>query len=387
MNSIWNRTLAPAAVLLAALTPAGAQQPPAPPQQPQQNPFCSRLEAQLQAFDRSSGDAARADQMRKLQDSGSAQQAEIDHQEAAAKHANCSDNSFFVLFSGQPAQCGPLKNKIQQLKANLENTRSDIERLQGDPAPERDSQRRAIVVALAQNNCGQQYQAQVVAAPAQRSGLFETLFGPKSPSAPGGDGPGFPGLPGLFSGLGGTYKTVCVRTCDGYYYPISYATTQSRFADDERACRQSCPASEVMLFAHKNPGEDMNQAVSISGQPYTALPNAFRYRQAFDPSCSCRKPGESWSQALKNIDDGTVEQGDIVVNEQRAKALSQPRVDAQGRPIKPELRTNTKPDPKAARPVTPPAPPSAAAQSNDTPDKPDPNRSVRAVGPTFIPAH
>ena len=38
-----------------------------------------------------------------------------------------------------------------------------------------------------------------------------------------------------------------------------------------------------MLFSHRNPGEDINQAVSVTGQqPYTALPNAFRYRTALD---------------------------------------------------------------------------------------------------------
>jgi uncharacterized protein DUF2865 len=392
MVSTWCRALAPVAVLTAALLPVHAQQPPVPASPPQQSPFCARLESQLQAFDRSSSDAARADQMRKLQDTAAGQQAEIDRQEAAAKRTGCQSNDFFALFSGQPAACGPLNNKIKQLKANLDDTRSSIERLQGDPAPERDSQRRAILVALAQNNCGQQYQAQVAATPPpqqQRTGLFESLFGPKPSAAPGESPavPGLPGLPGAFD-YGGTYRTICVRTCDGFYYPISYSTTQSHFAEDEKVCRQSCPAAEVMLFAHKNPGEDVNQAVSISGQPYTSLPNAFRYRQSLDSSCSCRHPGESWSQALKNLDDNTVEQGDIVVNEQRARQLSQPRVDAQGKPVKT--------DPTTARPAAnpsqaaAPAPPSAANASTapvtETPDKRDPNRPVRAVGPTFIPA-
>jgi len=137
-------------------------------------------------------------------------------------------------------------------------------------------------------------------------------------------------------------------------------------------------------------------------QPYTAMPNAFRYRTSLDQSCSCRKPGETWSQALKGTDDPTVEQGDIVVNDQRARQLSQPRSDAQGKPVriapatpaKPELRpsqpttttaataaraaTTATPDATAAAPASNPAP-------ADEPSKPDPNRKVRAVGPTFLP--
>jgi hypothetical protein len=126
----------------------------------------------------------------------------------------------------------------------------------------------------------------------------------------------------------------------------------------------------------------VDQAVSISGQPYTSLPNAFRYRQAFDASCSCRRPGETWSQALKNLDDATVEHGDIVVNEERARSMSQPRVDAQGKPIRPDPRMTTRQTP--ARAATPAAAPASAAQQPS--EKPDPNRPVRAVGPTFLPA-
>jgi hypothetical protein len=146
----------------------------------------------------------------------------------------------------------------------------------------------------------------------------------------------------------------------------------------------------VQLYSHRNPGEDINQAVSVNGQqPYTAMPNAFRYRTSFDKSCSCRRPGETWAQTLKNIDDTTVEQGDIVVNDQRARQLSQPRVDAQGKPIRQAPLAPAKPDPKAAQ-IPPPAPaaaPVAAADAApDEPSKPDPNRTVRAVGPVFIPS-
>src|SRR6185295_2791125 len=174
----------------------------------------------------------------------------------------------------------------------------------------------------------------------------------------------------------GTYRTVCVRTCDGFYYPISPASNPGRFAEDEKACRQSCPAAEVQLYSHRNPGEDINQAVSVSTQqPYTALPTAFRYRTAFDQGCSCRRAGESWSQALKNIEDPTVEQGDIVVNEQRARQLSQPRVDAQGKPIRSAPPVATRPAAAPAQaPVANPAPaPAAAANAapaDEAPSKP-----------------
>ena len=100
---------------------------------------------------------------------------------------------------------------------------------------------------------------------------------------------------------------------------------QSRFADDLRTCQRECPATEAQLYTYRNPGEDMGQAVSLSGQPYTALPTAFQYRKEFNAACSCRKPGQSWADALKGADDAsTLESGDIVVTDQTAKQLSQP---------------------------------------------------------------
>ena len=419
MHSMLRRAIGPAAVWLAAMGAAQAQQQlPPPPNAPVQqqaappqvsqggmsqggmsqgNPVCARLETQLQTFDRGSAEQGRADQLGKFEAAAASQQAEIDRQEDAARRMGCNESNFFALFSGgKSQQCGPLNSKISQMRANLDRINADLERLREDPAPERDAQRRAILVALSQNNCGAQYRAAVAAnPPARGGGFFDTLFGP---------GPGTaiapPGADAGFSAPNGTYRTVCVRTCDGFFYPISFATNPSRFPEDEKICQNSCPATEVQLFTHRNPGEDINQAVSVNGnQPYTALPNAFKYRQAWDNNCSCRKTGESWAQTMQGVDDPTVEQGDIVVNEQRAKQMSQPpRGSVQGRPAAAPA-TRAAP-PRAAQPAAPaaaqaaPAKPStpaaiaaqAAPADPSQPVKPDPNRTIREVGPTFIPA-
>lgn len=378
MTSTLRRALVPAVVALAAALPAHAQQ---------QNPICTRLETQLATFDRGAADPGRAEQIRRFEEAAASQHNEIERQQATARRMGCERNSFFVLFSGQPAQCGPLNAKIQQMRANLDRIQSDLGRLQGAAGPERDSQRRAIVVALAQNSCGAQYNAQVAATQPRQGGLFESLFGPGSRSifAPS-DSPGW-------SSSGGSYRTVCVRTCDGFFWPISFATDQNRFQEDERTCQRSCPAADVALYSHRNPGEDVSQAVSLTGQLYATMPNAFKYRQAFDQSCSCRAPGETWSQALRNVEDQTVEQGDIVVNAERARQMSQPRIDAQGKPIRPDPRANARPAQKAAeQKAAKPEPPATAAAADTEPaaeaptTKPDPNRKIRSVGPTFIPA-
>ena len=121
-----------------------------------------------------------------------------------------------------------------------------------------------------------------------------------------------------------------MRTCDGFYFPISFATVPARFPDDEKTCKALCPAAEATLFAYRNPGEDMSSAVSINGQPYASSPNAFRYRQEFNPSCSCKAAGQTWSDALKNIDDKAAaeQQGDIIVTEEGAKKMSRRAAEA-----------------------------------------------------------
>lgn len=91
----------------------------------------------------------------------------------------------------------------------------------------------------------------------------------------------------------GTYRTVCVRHCDGYYWPISSAVPRSRFYRDADVCRQSCGA-EASLFYHA-PKDDAADMVDLTGRSYTELPMAFRYRKSLVDGCKC-KP-EPWSES------------------------------------------------------------------------------------------
>jgi hypothetical protein len=333
------------------------------------NPMCPRLEAQLASIDRGAADPAKEEQIRRYQDAASKQQTELDRVTLQAKRMGCDSSGFFSLFSGPSAQCGPVNNQIQQMRANLEQITTSLERLRsgGLGGADRDNQRRSVLTALAQNNCGPQY-----ANAARGPGSFlENLFGNNNvnPNVPPADlGP-----------QSGTFRTVCVRSCDGAYFPISFATVPARFPDDEKTCRALCPAAEATLYAYRNPGEDMNQAVSINGQPYASSPNAFRYRQEFNPSCACKAAGQTWSDALKSVDDKAAaeQQGDIIVTEESAKKMARPPA-AKGAAKKGATGTNA-----TTAPVTPAPTESAPATASTTPpgDKP-----IRTVGPTFIPA-
>jgi Protein of unknown function (DUF2865) len=379
----FSRWMLACAVLLGGIAlgaDAWAQvNPPGPPPQGAAvNPMCPRLEAQLATIDRGgSGDPAKDDQIRRYQDAATKQQSELDRVTSQARRMGCDSSGFFSLFSGQSAQCGPVNNQIQQMRANLDQITTNLERLRGGFGnPDRDNQRRSVLTALAQNNCGPQYAA--LARNAGSGNFLNNLFGNNNnPDAPGADvGP-----------QSGTYRTVCVRTCDGAYFPISFATVPARFPDDEKACKALCPAAEATLFSYRNPGEDMNQAVSINGQSYSASPNAFKYRTEFNPSCACKAAGQTWSDALKTIDDKAAaeQQGDIIVTEESAKKMSRaPAAKSAPTTAKkgsaPPATTAATPPPAAA-----PEAPAAAAPAASTGAAGD-NKPIRSVGPTFIPA-
>jgi hypothetical protein len=346
--------------------------PPGPPpaQGAPVNPMCPRLEAQLSTIEHGgSGDPARDEQVRRYQDAAARQQGELDRVTSQARRMGCDSSGFFSLFNGQSAQCGPVNNQIQQMRGNLDQITTSIERLRGGGFgdSDRDNQRRSVLIALAQNNCGPQY----AAALRGQGNFLDNLFGNNNPGVPPGDvGP-----------QSGTYRTVCARSCDGAYFPISFATVPARFPDDEKICKSLCPAAEATLFAYRNPGEDMSQAVSISGQPYSSSPNAFHYRQEFNPSCSCKAPGQTWADALKTIDDTAAaqQQGDIIVTEESAKKMSRA-------PTKPAAGKKGTTAANTAATTPPPAPDDPASTTPASAGAAPANKPIRSVGPTFIPA-
>jgi hypothetical protein len=380
------RRLGPALFVFAMAASANAQTLPPPPAlipapaaaAPNANPTCVRLEAFLGNLDRTNGEAARTEQARRFEEAAQRQQQELDRVAAQAQRMGCTGSGFFLFGGGQPPQCDRLNNQMQNMRANLDRINVGQQQL-GESRVGSDIQRRQVLAQLAQNNCGPQYR--VAAAPPPQGGIFGTLFGNNgNASNDGNPNPADANAPAP----AGTFRTVCVRTCDGFYFPISYATAPGRFADDERICQRTCPAAEVKLYSYRNPGEDMAQAVAADGRRYSELPTAFRYRQEFNPSCSCKQAGQSWADAVKTGDD-PVERGDIVVTPDKAKLLSQPQA------APPAKNAKQKTDPKAKGAVTaaPPPPPADVplAPVADTPPT-DGKKTVRIVGPQqLVPGH
>jgi hypothetical protein len=113
-------------------------------------------------------------------------------------------------------------------------------------------------------------------------------FGPpmRSPFAPYAPSYGYDDM--------GSYRTLCVRLCDGFYFPISYRTTRGGLARDADVCAASC-GDEGRLFYHPNPGGDVDTMVDMTGRAYADLPTAFTYRKRLVNGCQCRP--QPWSEA------------------------------------------------------------------------------------------
>ena len=189
--------------------------------------------------------------------------------------------------------------------------------------------------------------------PAEAQGLFDLLFGGSLKPAPvvgpmpwprassGGNQGGVfrPEGKSSFSDgdgerSGGTYRTVCVRMCDGFFVPMSYATTRSNFQQDQYKCRATC-GDDARLFFHRSPGGAMEEAVDLGGRTYGRLPNAFRFRKTLVEGCSCRPP--PWSEAE--------------LARHRAYAAG-PQSPVPGQPLPPSVKVaqaSTKPAPVAAQ--------------------------------------
>ena len=192
-----------------------------------------------------------------------------------------------LVFAGEAIAetevCADLQSRLAALDM-ADRDQWESQGLVADPyAIERE--RLAVLKALAVNRC----RGTVAKRDKRPNRLLAGIFGNKRPFRNGVFREG-----GLF-GSGrfgndfttGAYRTLCVRTCDGYYFPISFSAGGHELQRDENACRALCPGQAVGLYVQRNAGDDGGAMVSLAGEPYTALPAAFRYRREYDRDCTC----------------------------------------------------------------------------------------------------
>ena len=227
----------------------------------QGNPICIRLEGQLATIDRGAGtgDPAKDEQIRRYQEAQAKQQAELDRRHAAGQ-ADGLRKLGLLLAVQRPARrsARPVNNQIQQMRANLDQITTSLERLRsgGIGGADRENQRRSVLTALAQNNC----RPAICRRRARSRQLHRQSVRQQQQFAAAAERRSRCAVRHLPHRLRPHLRRRVISRCRS-------PPCQARFQDDERTCKALCPATEATLFAYRNPGEDINQAVSISGQP------------------------------------------------------------------------------------------------------------------------
>src|SRR5271166_301678 len=204
----WRRLLAQRTLMVAAAALAGVL---AAGDALAQSADCARLQAAIASAPRGGG---------QLQAAADRQRAELSRTSAYAHSIGCDNQKFLFFGSSPPPQCGEIKGQIARMQASL----ADLQARSGGG--------RGDLVA--------RYNAECVNAPRQPGNILEALFGgfarPPAPSVET--------LPpdeqqqmidrsieeeksGGVNAHAGSYA-VCVKTCDGSFFPVSYSGAGSR---------------------------------------------------------------------------------------------------------------------------------------------------------------
>src|SRR5438067_5887159 len=154
--------------------------------------LCSNLQQQYLAAGSSTAVASASDI--------SALSRQLSSAQAQADANNCSGGGGFFLFGPRPSPaCGQIMAQVNQLQSAIRDAYRDGQvRSYAQYGPSRDQIRRQLAaygcLVPGSQSGGQQYSA-------------------------------------------GGYKTLCVRTCDGYYFRLGYGVSSDRFQADAQACQ------------------------------------------------------------------------------------------------------------------------------------------------------
>ncbi len=369
-----------------------------------QSAACNQFRAELAALDRAGSGGGQSAQF------GAAaprQSVELQRTVNYARQLGCDRGG---LFNTAPAECGAINAQISRMRANLSQLEAQADNGGVNPA------RRQQLLAAIDRACRV---APVEARPQQPRGLFDALFGGGN-NAPPQDVPQYsdprrnpynspnqinpmPELDGQImqaeddDGFGnrrlGGGRAVCVRTCDGFFFPVSVLPEGRRGANE--MCQSLCPGTETKAYFMSSAGE-IQDAVASDGTPYRNLANAAKYQTNFDPACGCRKIGQTWAEALRQAEALLDRRkGDIFVTEAKAEELSRftPKdkkaddksKDKKGKnkPVVPEATATVEPSANAASDVADPASVAEAAAGAAAPTA---SQESSGIGPQTIDA-
>jgi len=149
--------------------------------------------------------------------------------------------------------------------------------------------------------------------PIQAQGFFQSLFGGGQPSRPrmmpprrSRYMPHGQSVPWWQQGRQSQrprhrhYTAMCVRMCDGFYWPISNRAQRGKFHELARRCENSCNG-EAKLFYMPSRSSDVKRMTDLSGRAYEHINTAFLYRKTLVKSCTCKPMPWSYSARAKHM--------------------------------------------------------------------------------------
>jgi hypothetical protein len=196
------------------------------------------------------------------------------------RRLRCLTSSIVLIRPDGGNDCQDLSIAISRMEANLDLLSARLDDLRTSRA---EDARADLMTALEQNGCTPDS-----ASEGARMPYLDTLTEPYRPDRAREATSSSPPV-GIFPS--GNVRTLCVRTCDGGFFPISSQTSAMNFARDAAQCQQMCPGTETELFFHApERSETIDMVSAVTGRPYRELPNAFLYRSRrsdADPACAC----------------------------------------------------------------------------------------------------
>lgn len=315
--------------------------------------LCSQLEAELAAT--FSGPGGKAEQY----DAAISRQHEQGQSlREQSRQAGCAS----AMVGNAVAFCGGIAAALKRMDTNL----AELQRARatvggGDAGRERSR----ILAALDANGCMEAEPAPALPDPETFASPWESATTDETGTT-------------VDQNMTSRYRTMCVRMCDGYYFPISYAVPQAAFHRDQNACTAMCPGARVELHYHRVPDEEAEEMVSAAtGLPYREMTNAFRHRQTGTQAprgCGCNAAAVSADRGFVVI--GGDHGSGIVIDEPQDRIDIAATHSIPASPVEKPAGLDGSFDPGMLRTLTP-------ATAGKGPESK--TRAIRVVGPTFLP--
>ena len=220
-------------------------------------------------------------------------QADADFRRAQgdADHANCYDDMFlFGRSLKRTPRCIELDGQVQRAKATLAQLKAQRDAIARGTSPR--ARHDDLVAELARNRCGDQYLREHDSQRSRSDSIFSFFSRRKNERQMA------PSQSSWFGGGGLGLQDALRPRMRRLYFPVSTATTESKFAEDEAKCHTQC-AAPAELYYHRT-DQDVEQMVSLRGAPYSQPPNAFRNRKVYIRGCSCNASEYSREEDRRN---------------------------------------------------------------------------------------